>query len=442
MWRNDDLYRALWRCRAGPTRSPPIPSPPPRRQAHGSRAAGVPAHARHRSVHRVVDARGREHGGAHRRGRPRSRTRVVRGRTQPRRSVLTIVGDVFARPLLAALDAAPGKYDLSSLRAITSSGVTFSPDAKAGLMQHLPGVTIIDSLGSSEGIMTRSESRTEGDIAPARFAVNERVAVLDEVTGARVEPGSGEVGLLGVTGPIPLGYWGDDAKTRRHVPRRRRRALVDPRRLRDRRGRRHRQAARPRVGVHQHRRREGVPRRSRARAARAPRRRRLRRRRRARRTVRRDGGRGGGTDARRHAATKTRSPSSPRRASRGTSDRGGSSSSTTSSAAPPARPTTTCSATLAAEQTGSHHMSEPIERGSRPAHRQSMVADGSRRCSTCAPGRVGRRPRARGRPRAPRPARRPLRRAPHRPADRRDLPVRRARSAKAAEALVAPATTP
>jgi fatty-acyl-CoA synthase len=80
-------------------------------------------------------------------------------------------------------------------------------------MQHLPGITIIDSLGSSEGIMTRSVSRTEGDITPARFAVNERVAVLDEVTGARVEPGSGEVGMLGVTGPIPLGYWGDDAKS-------------------------------------------------------------------------------------------------------------------------------------------------------------------------------------------------------------------------------------
>ena len=98
-------------------------------------------------------------------------------------NVLTIVGDVFARPLLGALDAAPGKYDLSSLRAITSSGVTFSPDAKAGLMTHLPGVTIIDSLGSSEGIMTRSESRSESDIAPARFAVNDRVAVLDEATG-------------------------------------------------------------------------------------------------------------------------------------------------------------------------------------------------------------------------------------------------------------------
>ncbi len=81
-------------------------------------------------------------------------------------------------------------------------------------MRHLPGVTIIDSLGSSEGIMTRSEAKGAGDVQPARFAVNDRVAVLDEDTGEPVAPGSGQVGLVGVTGPIPLGYWGDDEKSR------------------------------------------------------------------------------------------------------------------------------------------------------------------------------------------------------------------------------------
>ena len=38
--------------------------------------------------------------------------------------VLTIVGDAFARPLLAALDEEPDRWNLDSLRAITSSGVT------------------------------------------------------------------------------------------------------------------------------------------------------------------------------------------------------------------------------------------------------------------------------------------------------------------------------
>jgi len=212
MWRNDDLYRALWvssrpdteptdpvaAARAGKRTGIALPACP---LMHGTGLFIALSTLSGASTVVLIEEVGLDP--------ERVWFEVERNRV----AVLTIVGDVFARPLLAALDAAPGKYDLSSLRALTSSGVTFSPDAKAGLMKHLPGITIIDSLGSSEGIMTRSVSRTEGDIAPARFAVNDRVAVLDETTGARIEPGSGEVGLLGVTGPIPLGYWGDDAKS-------------------------------------------------------------------------------------------------------------------------------------------------------------------------------------------------------------------------------------
>src|SRR4051812_44438867 len=43
---------------------------------------------------------------------------------------VTIVGAALARPLLAALVAAPSRWDLSGLRAITSSGVTWSPETK------------------------------------------------------------------------------------------------------------------------------------------------------------------------------------------------------------------------------------------------------------------------------------------------------------------------
>jgi fatty-acyl-CoA synthase len=212
MWRNDDLYTALWvsirpgtqptdpaaAARAGKRAGIALPACP---LMHGTGLFIALSTLAGASTVVLIGEVGLDP--------DRVWFEVERNRV----AVLTIVGDAFARPLLAALDAAPGTYDLSSLRAITSSGVTFSPDAKAGLIQHLPGITIIDSLGSSEGIMTRSEVRSEGDIAPARFAVNERLAVLDESTGARVEPGSGEVGLLGVTGPIPLGYWGDDANS-------------------------------------------------------------------------------------------------------------------------------------------------------------------------------------------------------------------------------------
>jgi fatty-acyl-CoA synthase len=126
--------------------------------------------------------------------------------------VCTIVGDAFARPMLAALDARPDRWDLSSLRAITSSGVTWSPETKRALLAHLPGITLIDSLGASEGIMTRTETRADDAIAPARFKASDRLVVVTD-DGAVAAPGDGRIGMLGVGGAIPLGYYKDPEKT-------------------------------------------------------------------------------------------------------------------------------------------------------------------------------------------------------------------------------------
>ncbi len=46
------------------------------------------------------------------------------------------------------------------------------------------------------------------DTETAKFTLGPNAAVFTE-DGRRVEPGSGETGLLAVTGPIPLGYYGD-----------------------------------------------------------------------------------------------------------------------------------------------------------------------------------------------------------------------------------------
>src|SRR5207247_1847047 len=100
----------------------------------------------------------------------------------------------------------------SSLQAITSSGVTWSPETKRALLAHLPGVTLIDSLGASEGIMTRTETRASDDIAPARFQASDRLVVVTD-GGEVAQPGDGQIGMLGVGGPIPLGYYKDPEKT-------------------------------------------------------------------------------------------------------------------------------------------------------------------------------------------------------------------------------------
>jgi fatty-acyl-CoA synthase len=126
---------------------------------------------------------------------------------------LCIVGDAFARPLVAELeDADEDRYDLSSLRVIFSSGVMFSSETKTALLHRATRAVVVDSLGSSEsGALASSvTSGTGGDTA--RFEVNERTRVLDE-HGRDVEWGSGQVGRLATRGRIPLGYLNDPAKT-------------------------------------------------------------------------------------------------------------------------------------------------------------------------------------------------------------------------------------
>jgi acyl-CoA synthetase (AMP-forming)/AMP-acid ligase II len=62
---------------------------------------------------------------------------------------LVIVGDAFAKPMLAALDEAPGRYDTSSIVNMVSSGVMWSREVKQGLLRHIPQAILVDSFGSS-----------------------------------------------------------------------------------------------------------------------------------------------------------------------------------------------------------------------------------------------------------------------------------------------------
>jgi 3-oxocholest-4-en-26-oate---CoA ligase len=138
-------------------------------------------------------------------------------RTVARRAVnsVVIVGDAFAKPMLAALDADPGKYDLTSVRLISSSGVMWSHEVKEGLLKHVPQAILFDSLGSSEAVgMGVSTSGAGAAADTAKFQLGPAVQVFTE-DGRRVEPGSDDVGMLAVGGYIPLGYYKDEEKTAR-----------------------------------------------------------------------------------------------------------------------------------------------------------------------------------------------------------------------------------
>jgi len=126
---------------------------------------------------------------------------------------IVIVGQAFAGPMLEHLDANPGRYDLSSVAVISSSGVMWSHDNKQGLLRHLPQALLFDSFGSSEAVGLGASVSVAGVAEEtATFSITENNAVFTD-DGRRVEPGSGEMGMVAVGGYIPVGYYKDEAKT-------------------------------------------------------------------------------------------------------------------------------------------------------------------------------------------------------------------------------------
>ena len=130
-------------------------------------------------------------------------------------NAVVFVGDPFARPLLAALDEHPGKWDLSSLFMIISSGAMWSEPVKEGLLVHHPGMLLVDAFSSSEALgMGVSVSASGAAAKTASFTLGPDVKVLTE-DGRQVEPGSDEVGVLALGGRNPLGYYKDEEKSQR-----------------------------------------------------------------------------------------------------------------------------------------------------------------------------------------------------------------------------------
>lgn len=124
-----------------------------------------------------------------------------------------IVGDAFAKPLLAALDARSTRWDLSSLTLVTSSGVMWSQETKDGLLEHLEHTLLVDSYGSSEAVGLGASASSKGRTSTtAQFQLGPRVHVFTD-DNRRVEPGSDDQGFVAISGFVPIGYYKDEVKS-------------------------------------------------------------------------------------------------------------------------------------------------------------------------------------------------------------------------------------
>ena len=132
---------------------------------------------------------------------------------------IAVVGDTFARPMLAALEsaAAAGRpYDLSSLKGMVSAGVMFSREVKEGLLKFAD-ITIHDAMAATEGAMATSVvSRASPPVDTANFARNPLTKVFDE-NDREILPGSEAIGMVAYPAG-QLGPWWATTRSRKRAP--------------------------------------------------------------------------------------------------------------------------------------------------------------------------------------------------------------------------------
>lgn len=129
---------------------------------------------------------------------------------------LLVVGDPMARPLADALHHR--ERDLGSLRHLLSGGAVLSPVLKRELLELLPGVTIVDVLGSTESGRQGVSTASSPDETSGGFTPSSTSSVLSGDLTRRLEPGDEELGWLAQSGRVPVGYLNDPDKTAATFP--------------------------------------------------------------------------------------------------------------------------------------------------------------------------------------------------------------------------------
>ncbi len=133
---------------------------------------------------------------------------------------IIIVGQAFAGPMLDHLDINPDRYDLSVVLDHVEWRDVEPGEQGRSARAHAAGdpVRLVRIVGGRRhGRLVRAPRGRRSRRREFRLGPNCAVFTDD---GERVEPGSGEQGMVAVGGFIPLGYYKDEAKTRADVPHR------------------------------------------------------------------------------------------------------------------------------------------------------------------------------------------------------------------------------
>jgi 3-oxocholest-4-en-26-oate---CoA ligase len=141
---------------------------------------------------------------------------VVRTIERERVSVVTVVGDAIARPLVTAIEK--GVADISSLAVVANGGALLTPYVKQRLIETLPNAVVVDGVGSSETGAQMHHMSMSGAVSTGTFNAGPDTFVAAEDLSAILRPGHDGIGWLAQRGYVPLGYKGDAAKTAKTFP--------------------------------------------------------------------------------------------------------------------------------------------------------------------------------------------------------------------------------
>lgn len=131
-------------------------------------------------------------------------------------SAIVIVGDAFARPMLAELAAGATEYDLHRLILMISAGAVWTKEVRAGLVRHLPWITLCDNYGSSEALRGVQTYSRDGEIPETGvIAQSERLQMLDDDGRLVHDMSPGVSGALVISGHLAVGYYKDPERSAR-----------------------------------------------------------------------------------------------------------------------------------------------------------------------------------------------------------------------------------
>lgn len=132
-------------------------------------------------------------------------------------NIVLIVGDAMGRPLLDELGRA--EHDTSSMLLLISGGAALSAPVKRAFLERIPGMAIMDGLGSSEAGTQARQILGAGQVASTgTFSPEPGVCIVADDLSRVYDSPDTPLGWLAHRGRVPLGYLGDEAKTARTFP--------------------------------------------------------------------------------------------------------------------------------------------------------------------------------------------------------------------------------